>query len=184
VIRSPDELLWRYLRLRERLGSPRARQTVAETGLVFGGRCSECGAAEKLARLEELSKDTLASRFRCSNCNAAWPVDVAFLLRNEFQSSRRHDSSSLYDQLASYGRILSSLSIREQRVYLLLYLYEGIGGYADVAQEMNRRFPRSLPPRGARGPQLRAGGWSEWSVRQTVNAARRSVRRGLEDRRL
>ena len=176
---SPDRLFWEYLRLREKLHSPAVRNSVAGTGLVFGDYCKECRAPGHLARLEETCERTGASRYRCAKCQAIWPVDVAFLLRNEFQATPRLQSADLYAKLGTYARILNRLTIRERRVYLLLFLYESVGGYEEVAKEMNRRFPRSAPPSGARGPK--PGEWSVWAVRRTVNDARRRLRDALED---
>lgn len=181
VIRTPDEVLWRYLELRQKLGAPSARDTVAERGLVFGEKCPECDAPERLARLEQLNPKTGASRWTCSTCNALWPVDVAFLLRNEFQSTPRPDASGdLYALLGTYSQILGKLPLREQRCYLLLYLYENVGDYEAVAVEMNRRWPRSRPPNGAHGPSPR--GWTEWAVRRTVTDARKRINSDLRAR--
>lgn len=175
-IGSPDEVLWRYLELKEKLGAPAGRNAIAERGLVFGDRCGECG--ESMFH-EEHSEKTKAVRYMCSKCNAPWPVDVAFLLRNEFQSSRRGDvAGDLYALMATYSSILSKLQLREKRVYLLLYLYENVGGYDLVAKEATKRWPRSVPPTGGRGP--RANGWSEWSVRRVVTDARRRINDELQ----
>lgn len=169
-----DRIFWEYLRLREKLASPAPRQTVAETGLVFGQHCKECRAPVREACLEERCRKTGASRYRCTHCQAIWPVDVAFLLRNEFQDSRTSNATDLYHRLALYSRLLNTLTVRERRVYLLLFLYEGLSSYEEVAKEMQRRFPRSLPPSGARGP--RPAAWSEWAVRRTIHDARRRLR--------
>lgn len=183
VITSPDQLLWRYLELRQKLGAPAARQTVVDRGLVFGDRCSQCKAPEADARLEERDEKAEASRWICSKCQAVWPVDLAFLLRNEFQSTPKPDAAAdLYSLLGTYSMILSALPLREQRVYLLLYLYENVGGYDQVAKEANRRWPRSSPPYGTRGP--RPDGWTEWTVRRCVTDARRRINGELRARQL
>ena len=180
-IDSPDEVLWRYLELRQKLGSPAARNTVAERGLVFGDECAECEAPEKGARLEQHCEKTRASRWVCSACDAPWPVDVAFLLRNEFQSAPRPGvQMELYALLGTYSQILSGLPLREQRCYLLLYLYENVGDYLAVADEMRRRWPRSHPPNGRHGPS--PGGWTEWAVRRTVTDARKRINADLRAR--
>lgn len=176
MISSPDQVLWAYLELRQRLGSPTARDAVIDRGLVFGDFCSNaaCKAPKELAKLEERDPKSKASRWICSECAAAWPVDLAFLLRNEFQSSPRGDAGAdLYAQMATYGTMLSRLPLREQRIYLLLYLYEGVGAYRDVADAANRRFPRTAPPHGQRGP--RQNHWTEWTVRRCITAARRRL---------
>ncbi len=180
MIGSPDELLWRYLDLRRRLTSPGVRSPVAERGLVFGAKCDAC-AQVGASRLEEYCKQTSASRWVCSECNAPWPVDVQFLLRNEFQSSPRPGQAwNDLAALGTYSQILSRLPLREQRCYLLLYLYENIGDYADVALEMNRRWPRSNPPTGRFGPSPKH--WTEWTVRRTVTDARKRINEDLRAR--
>lgn len=184
---SPDDVLWRFLRLRERLGAPRRAHRVIDRGLVFGDRCQDCGASAETAWFDEYIRDPRTGvpgwRYLCAECGQPWPVDVAFLLRNTIQSSGRSGGlDSQMNTLALYSSLLSVLDLRQQRVYLLLYLYENIGSYAAVADEMNKRFPRSSPPQSARGP--RAGGWSEWSVRQTINGARQKLRGALIERHL
>lgn len=183
VISSPDEVLWRYLELRQKLGAPAARHTVVDRGLVFGDRCAQCKAPEADARLEERDERAKASRWVCSKCAAVWPVDLAFLLRNEFQSTPKPDAAAdLYSLLGTYSQILSGLTLREQRVYLLLYLYENVGAYDQVAREANKRWPRSNPPTGSRGP--RPNVWTEWGVRRCVTGARRRINDDLRARRL
>lgn len=177
-IGSPDEVLWRYLELKEKLGAPAGRNVIAERGLVFGDRCEQCGESEFH---EEHSEKTRAVRYMCSKCHAVWPVDIAFLLRNEFQSSRRGDvGGELFALMATYGSILASLPLREQRVYLLLYLYENVGAYDLVAREASKRWPRSIPPWGGRGP--RPSQWSEWGVRRVIADARRRINGELRAR--
>jgi hypothetical protein len=178
IIGSPDAVLWRYLELKEKLGAPAGRNAIAERGLVFGDRCASCAGT---VFHEEHSERTKAIRYVCSGCEASWPVDVAFLLRNEFQSSRHGDiGGDLRALMADYGAILSKLQLREKRIYLLLYLYENVGCYESVAKEATKRWPRSIPPWGGRGP--RPGGWTEWGVRRVVTDARRAINDELQAR--
>lgn len=180
-VSSPDDVLWRYLALRERIASASGRQPIAEKGLVFADKCPRCKATEKDARLEEIDERTNASRWICIECEAAWPVEVAFLLRNEFQSSPKPDAAAdLYAELATWHQILSKLLLREQRIYLLLYLYENVGGYGEVALEANRRWPGSRPPHGQRGP--RPAIWTPWTVQRVVVDARRRLNEELRHR--
>lgn len=173
-IGSPDEVLWRYLELKRRLSAPASRQSlIADRGLVFGDKCKTC-AGETFH--EERSEKSLAIRYICSNeeCAKPWPVDLAFLLRNEFQSTRRSNGAAeLFALMATYSQILKCLPLRDQRIYLLLYLYEGLGGYDQVAREATMRWPRSVPPWGGRGP--RPTSWSAWGVRRVVHDARRRI---------
>ena len=134
MISSPDQVLWLYLELRQKLGSPAARDTVAERGLVFGDFCGskECKAPKESARLEERDPKSGASRWICQECGAAWPVDLAFLLRNEFQSSPRGDAGAeLYAQMATYGGMLSRLPLRAD---------------SRAASACTTRMPRPPPP--------------------------------------
>ena len=180
-VKSPDEVLWRYLALRERIASASGRQPIAEKGLVFADKCPACGVLEADARMEEHDDRTGASRWVCIECEAAWPVEVAFLLRNEFQSSPKPDAAAdLYAELATYHQILTKLLLREQRIYLLLYLYEDVGGYREVALEANRRWPTFRPPHGSRGP--RPSIWSSWTVQRVVVDARRRLNDELRHR--
>ena len=182
IVDSPDQVLWRYLALKEQLGSPATRSPVIDRGLVFGDECVHCSADVEDAKLEERDKKTGASRWVCSRCHAAWPVDVAFLLRNEFQSSRRPNGASAekLSQLATLGSVLDGLLLREQRIYLLLYLYEGVGSYDDVAAEANKRWPTFHPPYGTRGPRPQR--WTEWAVRKVVTEARKRVMENVRSR--
>lgn len=174
VVQSPDEVLWRYLALRQKLGAPAARQVVVDRGLVFGDECDNCKAPSKEARLEEWDEKTRASRWMCTECDRPWPVDLKFLLRNEFQSSRRpSQGEELHALLATYSKILSRLLLREQRIYLLLYLYENVGGYEEVAKEANQRWPNFKPPYGNRGPK--PNGWTKHTVNRVVVDARRRL---------
>lgn len=180
-IGSPDEVFWRYLELKRRLSAPASRQSlIAERGLVFGDKCRSCKGD---TFHEERSEKSPAIRYVCSNdeCGKAWPVDLAFLLRNEFQNTRRTDGvGDLFALMATYSQILNCLPLREQRIYLLLYLYEGLGGYDQVAVEATRRWPRSVPPWGGRGQRPTA--WSAWGVRRAVTDARRRINEELRMR--
>ena len=193
VVRSPDEVLWRWLELREQLANPSARITVAEKGLVFPEKCPVCKALGVDARREDYDDVRKVSRWLCAKCEetgrvTVWPVDVAFLLRNEFDHTPVPDGAAeLYATMATYGKILSGLSLREQRIYLLLYLYENVGAYDQVAVEASRRWPRSRPPTGSRGH--RPDRWSEWTVRRCIIDARRRINdelrvRGMKPRAL
>lgn len=173
---SPDDVLWRYLALRERLSAPASRLTVVDQGLVFGDVCAnkKCRASSDDARLEEQDARSGASRWMCNACGTVWPVDLAFLLRNEFQTTPRPDASAdLYARLGDYARILTRLLLREQRIYLLLYLYEGVGGYEEVAKAANTRWPTFRPPYGNRGP--RPSYWTKHSVSRVVTDARKRI---------
>lgn len=171
---APDELLWAYLELRERLAQPASRSPVADSGRVYARHCSQCDAPAVEALLEERSDRKSTYVYRCRACQALWPVDTAFLLKSEVQMPRSNGAVVVWRNLALYERVLASLPLDEQRAYLLLYLYEGVGSYTDVAAEMRRRWPTSVPPSGRAGPRVR--GWTEWAVRQAVNSARRKIR--------
>ncbi len=183
VVGSPDEVLWRYLALRERLGTPRTWRPVIDRGLVFGDSCLTCGASAKEARLEERDDRSGASRWVCAKdgCGAAWPVDLKFLLRYDPKSSPRPDGEvELFARLADLAKILDALLLREQRIYLLLYLYEGAGGFEEVARAANERWPTFRPPGGSRGPKPST--WSKHTVRQVVTAARSRINAELRQR--
>ncbi len=181
IVESPDDVLWRYLALRQKIGAPSARNAVVDKGLVFGDECVACGESLEVARVEERDEKTKASRWVCSVCDAVWPVDLKFLLRNEFDSSPRPGvGEELYALLGTYSTILSRLLLREQRIYLLLYLYENVGGYEEVARVANERWPRFRPPYGQRGP--RPNGWTKWTVGRCVVDARRRINDELRTR--
>lgn len=180
-VSSPDDVLWRYLSLRERIASASGRQPIADKGLVWADKCPACGALDHDARMEEIDDRTSASRWVCVECLGAWPVEIAFLLRNEFQSTPKPDAAQdLYAELATYHQILTKLLLREQRIYLLLYLYENVGGYREVALEATRRWPTFRPPHGQRGP--RPATWTPWTVQRVVVDARRRVNEELRHR--
>lgn len=168
---KPDDVLERWLRLREELGSPRASSLVAEKGLLFSLVCTRCGA-DGSHRAEEREKRTGASRWVCSHCSAPWNVAQGFLLQNEFDSHPRPGRlDARFAELGTYAKILSDLSQAQQRIYLLLYLHENVGSYQDAADEANRRWPNMRPRNTDR--------WTEWTVRKIVADSRRRIGRGL-----
>lgn len=181
---SPDDVLWRYLELRERLGSAPAHRLVAETGLLFDHRCPRCGAGSAARILVEkrLAHQVRGAAYRCTACQGSWPVHVGFLLRNEvggWRSLRRRGGLEAgLTELAGYGLALSRLSMRERRIYLELYVFGQRGCYAAVAYEANRRWPRMKPLRDGRtaGPR-----WTEWHVRVVCESARRKISASLGD---
>ena len=176
-------MLWRYLELRESLGSPATgREPVADRGLVFDETCPNCHETDGDSRVEERDEKSGASRWICGGCGRAWPVALKSLLWSDFQSSKRGDPrGDLYADLGTYYQILSRLLLREQRIYLLLHLFEG-RSYEEAALEANRRWPGAKPPHGQRGP--RPVGWSRWTVQTTVVAARRRVNDELRARQM
>lgn len=180
----PDEVPWRYLELRERLGSAPAHQLVSETGLLFDPRCPRCGAGPGARVLVEkrLAHQVRGAAYRCNNCQASWPVHLGFLLRNEvggWRSLRRRGGlEAALAELAGYGIALSRLSMRERRVYVALYVLEQRGCYAAVAHEANRRWPRMKPLRDGRTAGSR---WTEWHVRAVCDSARQKISASLGD---
>lgn len=180
VVRSPDEVFWRYLELRETLDSPTAREPVADQGLVFDEKCPHCGEPESDSRVEERDERSRASRWLCGGCGRPWPVELKSLLWCDFQSSKVGDPrGDLYADLGTYYQILSKLLLREQRIYLLLHLFEG-RSYEETALEANRRWPTFHPPHGQRGP--RPNIWSRWTIQRTVVDSRRRVNDELRAR--
>ena len=173
----PDDVLWRYLSLREQLDSVPSRSMIVGKGLAFGERCKNCRAPETEARLERHDPESGASRWNCSDCGIAWPVNVAFLLRGGVQERRVSGHTDHLAELADLSKILSKLDKREQIIFLLLYQYEGLRAYAGIADALRARYPALTVPPGARGPRARA--WSEWTVRRVVQNARSKIQREL-----
>lgn len=173
MIRQPDDVLGRYLELKALHGAPRSQDLVAERGLMFAERCRKCGRKGDDVRTEEREAKTGASSWRCAHCSAVWPVEVGFLLRNEYRGGPRRSHDAGLVELSALGKLLGRLSLQEKRVYLVLYLFEDVGGYAEVAAETARRWPRMKPKRV--GNTAKPAVWSEWQVRQTVMAARRKL---------
>lgn len=174
VFVKPDEVLERWLTLREQLGSPGSSSLVVDKGLLFSLVCGRCGA-DATQRAEERHHKTGASRWICARCKAPWNVTQGFLLANEFDSHPRagaHDAR--YAELGTYAKILAELSVAQQRVYLLLYLHEAVGNYQAVADETNRRWPTMRPKNTDR--------WTEWTVRRVISDSRRKILHGLHAR--
>lgn len=178
---EPDAAFWRYLELQRRLNAVVARPLVPTRTLRFSDRCPQCEAHGRSARLEEFDPETGASRWVCGECEGAWPVDVAFLLRpTELRPTGEDAGDRRAEQIRELGRlrtILGRLPRREQVIYLLLTLYEGRRDLSEVAEQMNSRFPQFAPPHGERGP--RPDLWREWTARRVIASARQMVRREL-----
>ena len=175
-------MLFRYLELRERLESASPRSPIADKGLVFEPICGNpnCKALDADARLEEIDERSKASRWLCVECGAAWPVELKWLLWNDFQSTPVRDpTGDLRADLGTYYQILSRLLLREQRIYLLLVLFER-RSYEDAAIEANRRWGNFRPPHGQRGP--RPERWSKWTIQRVVMDGRRRVSHELRAR--
>lgn len=174
VIETPDDVLWRWLELRAELSSPPGCDLVADTGLGFADACPRCGLADSLTEHSKKGPGgKTATAYRCGACQAPWPVEIRFLLRNEFFSSPR--PAAIEPQLIELGRlaaILSKLTMREQRVYLALYVFEGIRNLEELAKQAGERWPSMRPLNSGRA----RGGWSEWAARKTVESARRKIR--------
>lgn len=185
IVGDPDSVLWRYLELRGKLESGSPRDLVAERGLVFDELCGNCKASDADARIEERDEKSKASRWICSECDRAWPVELKSLLWNDFQSSPVADpTGDIRADLGTYYQILSRLLLREQRIYLLLVLFER-RSYEEAAAEANRRWPQFRPPYGQRGPRPTV--WSKWTIQRVVVDGRRRVNdelraRGLKPR--
>ena len=163
---GPDAVFWRWLELQQKLRSAGGADRVLDKGLVFAERCPSCKSGD---REERLNPKTGASAWFCGHCSAVWPVDIAHLLKHEIRRTRRPQQSQLHEEAAELSIVLAALTAREVRAYLLLYLYENVGGYDRVAEEMNKRFPRTVPP-GARSDR-----WSEWNARNTITVARSKI---------
>ena len=168
---QPDAVLERYLELRERLESAPSQALQTERGLLFANACRQCRKTD--TRTEHRSEKSPAVSWRCSHCSAVWPVEVGFLLRNEFRGGRRPEYDRGVVEMAALGAMLGRLSLQEKRVYLVLNLYEDVGSYGDVAVEAARRWPRMKPEQ--HGNTARRPEWSEWTVRRTCDSARRKL---------
>lgn len=182
LISNPDSVLFRYLELRERLESASPREPVAERGLVFAEVCGneKCAAPSVDARVEEIDDRSKASRWICAECDKPWPVELKSLLWSDFQSSPVRDpTGDLRADLGTFYQILSRLLLREQRIYLLLVLFEG-RSYEEAATEANRRWTNFRPPHGQRGP--RPARWSKWTIQRVVVDGRRRVNHELRAR--
>ena len=177
-IANPDQVLWRYLELQRRLGAVPSKPLVAMRGLTFGQRCAQCRTDSDSARLEEHDPERGASRWVCSACGAAWPVNLQFLMRG-FHARPSDQRATLLAELATLRTVLEQLGRIEQIVYLLLTLYEN-RGLDEAAAEMNQRFRALRPPHGQRGPRPEA--WTPWAVRRCVGEARTRVRLELRER--
>lgn len=172
-----DDFLWRWLELRESLESPAGADLVADTGLIFDTCCRKCSrpnTCEQFERRVRGSEKTVTS-YRCSVCQAPWPVEIAFLLRNEFSKTPHPPGiERQLVELATYSRLFSRLSMREVRAYLILFLFDGIRDYRELAEAIRERWPTMRPMNGSRA----VGDWTEWTARKTVSSARHKLRDG------
>lgn len=163
-VSGPDAVFWRWLELQQRLRSTGGSHRIVDQGLIFGPRCLNCRGEE----MDERSSGAGSAAWFCAGCGSPWPIDIGHLLSHELRHSRRPGQSDLREAAADLSIALASLVQREQRAYLLLYLYENVGSYDVVAREMSKRFPRSKPPGNG-------GQWTEWSARRVISTARSKI---------
>jgi hypothetical protein len=166
---DPDSVFWRWLELRCRLASAPGHRIVVDRGNWYAPECPACGKSRRIEAMDEVGR----SAWMCRDCGTPWPVDVGFLLANEYQRSLRGELAELpFVEMTTLESVLRDLSLWQQRIYLQLYLYEDVGSYADVAREAARRWPRVRRP------------WSEWRTGAIVRAARDRVMASLARRAL
>ena len=160
---GPDQVVYRYLELLERLGTARGQNPVAATGYVFSHRCVRkgCGSRERV-ELIQLDKQgrTLKTAWVCTKCGTPWKVENGFLMKREVKGGRHSSIEDLYAELGTLGNWIGLLGHWDRRIYVGLYLCEQIGDYKDVALTANKRFPRAKR------------GWSAKRVRNIVQHSR------------
>jgi len=143
---SPDQVVYRYMELLERLGSARGQNPVASSGYVFRYRCKRggCGSRERV-ELIQLDKQgrTIRTAWVCVKCGDPWGVEIGFLMKREVKGGRRTSIEDLYSELGTLSKWLSLLGHWERRIYVQLYLCEQVGDYRDVALTARKRYPRS-----------------------------------------
>ncbi len=177
-----DRVLEEWVELNERLTSAKSTTLTTHRGLVRWKTCKNPKCSGRLGRdcRERCHPNTGELSYHCSRCGHQWMTTIGFVLRSQLsaQRSRKPGTSDEHlARLASLRMALESLELDERRIYLELFCYEEIGGYAEIARVANERWPRSRPPDRGRGP--RPSGWTEWTVRRTINDCRAKIRSRL-----
>lgn len=160
--RGPDEVVYRYLELMQRLGSARGQNPVAGSGYVFAFSCAKCGNRERIERIERDKEGrTVRAAWLCGQekCGEPWPVEVGFVLKHEIDGSPHGSLDELLAELATLSKWIGQLGHWERRIYVELYLCQKVGCYQDVARVAKKRF------RSKRS-------WTEDRVRKIVTRAR------------
>lgn len=160
---SPDQVVYRYLELLERLGSARGQNPVAASGYVFSHRCQSRGCTSK-SRVELIQLDkqgkTMRTAWVCERCGHPWKVEIGFLMKREVKGGRYSSIEDLYAELGTLAKWIDNLGHWDRRIYVQLYLCEQIGDYKDVAMAARKRFPRAKR------------GWTPKRVRNIVQRSR------------
>jgi len=158
---GPDQVVYRYLELLERLGTARGQNPVAATGYVFRHRCKNCSGKERV-ELIQLDKEgkTMRTAWVCVKCGTPWRVEKGFLMKREVSGGKHGSIEDLYSELGTLGKWIDLLGHWDRRIYIQLYLCEQIGDYKDVALTARKRFPRAKR------------GWTTKRVRNIVQRSR------------
>ncbi len=143
---SPDQVVYRYLELLERLSSASGQNPVASSGYVFKARCSKPGCKNK-ERIELIQLDkegrTIRTAWVCVKCGTPWSVEIGFLMKREVTGGRHTSIEDLYSELGTLSKWIGLLGHWERRIYVQLYLCEQVGDYKDVAVTACKRWPRA-----------------------------------------
>ncbi len=160
---GPDQVVYRYLELLERLGSARGQNPVAASGYVFRHRCQRDGCTSKerveLIQLDKQGK-TLRTAWVCTKCGTPWKVEIGFLMKREVKGGRHCSIEDLYSELGTLAKWIDCLGYWDRRIYVQLYLCEQVGDYSDVAMTARKRFPRAKR------------GWTPKRIRNIVQRSR------------
>jgi hypothetical protein len=166
----PDHVLPTWLALRQRLSSPAAQDPVVERGFHHEPICEFCDSTHRAESYVE--EEGLATPFwTCADCGKPWTSRPTVLIRGDFAERSRVRGGRVFDVLATYGAALSRLTLWQRRLYLLLYLFEDVGGYGDVALAATRRWKRTERQ------------WSEWKARTLIAESRDEIWIGLHGHR-
>jgi hypothetical protein len=139
-LRSADDAVETYLRLRERLSAPRSASLTVSWGESFASKCRGCGHGER----QELNTRAAGWSWRCARCGRPWTVEATELPRGAVQLSPRGGGGVFATQLsdlASLGLMLDRLG-RWHRACLLLAVARGLSATL-ICEHLADRHPRA-----------------------------------------
>jgi len=136
---SAEAAVEMYLRMRERLESPRGASLTVSWGESFAAKCRRCGHPER----RELHTRADGWSWRCARCGTPWSREAVELVKGSVQTSRR-GAGGLERRLADLGTlgVLLGRLGRWQRECLLLHVGRGLSP-AGIAEELARLHPRA-----------------------------------------
>lgn len=184
---SPDQLLYRYVEQRERLGSARALSITRAEGYKFDARCKDEENCSSQVYIEKLSSTGKSEGFVCFRCGEPWGVTEGRIMPAELDiTPRPGQAEEQFAELATLERLLGKLTLWERRVWAA-YLLADLSEF-DIAEErgvlVKRRRVDSVVLYAQRRWPYAKQAWYRNRVWGLVKAAREKATAALEHAKL